>query len=206
MEPKEVAADIDVKKVGRISRFMSWLLRHGLDERKIHYDNEGYILLDDLMKQPEMKNLSFGTIQFIVNDNKKKRFTLKTDNTDDNIYYIRANQGHSKGIGENIDDDSALTKIIVPLPTCVHGTNKQAWEIIKVAGLSPMGRKHIHLASGLINDSNVISGMRHSADVIIYIDMDSAMKRGKTFYLSSNGVILTSDHLEPELFSKVSLL
>lgn len=191
---------MDTKKAARISRFMSWLLRHGLDERAIPYDKEGFILIDDLMKQPEMKNISFEIIQYIVDDNNKKRFTLKPDN---NTNYIRANQGHSKDIGDNIDDDVALTKITLPLPACVHGTNKKAWDTIQTTGLSPMGRKHIHLASGLVDDINVISGMRKSADVIIYIDMQLAMERGKTFYMSSNGVILTSDHLEPELFASV---
>jgi len=193
---------VDKKKATRISKFMSFLLRHGLDERSIKYDSEGFILLDDLMKQSDMKGINFETIQYIVNDNNKQRFTLKLE---DGTYYIRANQGHSKGVGDNIDDELALTKIILPLPVCVHGTNKTAWDTIKTAGLSPMGRKHVHLASGLADDSAVVSGMRQSSKVIIYIDMQKAMEKGKTFYMSSNGVILTSDHLEPELFSKVTI-
>lgn len=192
---------IDNKRIGRISRFMSFLLRHGLNERSIKCDTEGYILLNELMKQPEMKGITSEMIHHIVDVNDKKRYAIKTEN---GVDYIRANQGHSKNIGDNIDDDSALTKIITALPLCVHGTNNDAWKDIQKVGLSPMNRKHVHLATGLANDTTVVSGMRKSANVIIHIDMEKAMDRGKTFYMSSNGVVLTSDTLEPDLFYDVT--
>lgn len=198
--PATTSTTIDSKRIGRISRFMSFLLRHGLNERSIKCDTEGYILIDDLMKQPEMKGITTDMVHHIVNVNDKKRYTIKTENNND---YIRANQGHSKKIGENIDDDSALTKITTALPLCVHGTNNDAWKDIQNTGLSPMNRKHVHLATGLATDTTVVSGMRKSANVIIYIDMKKAMNRGKTFYMSSNGVVLTSDTLEPDLFYDV---
>lgn len=77
----------------RTSKFISWLLRHGLNERSIKYDSEGYILLEELLKQPEMKDLTIEDVQSIVDTNDKKRFTIKQENEQ---YYIRANQGHSK--------------------------------------------------------------------------------------------------------------
>jgi 2'-phosphotransferase len=192
---------INNKQIVRISKFMSWLLRHGLDKLSIKYNTEGFILLDDLMKQPEMNNITYDIIHYIVNENGKQRFTLKSEN---GVRYIRANQGHSKSVGNNIDDDTALTKITLPYAVCVHGTNRKAWETIKTAGLLPMDRKHIHLATGLANDTTIVSGMRQTSNVIIHIDMGLAMEKGKTFYMSSNGVILTADHLEPDLFSKIT--
>ncbi|VBB18042.1 phosphotransferase KptA/Tpt1 [Yasminevirus sp. GU-2018] len=200
MDTEKVAV-MDEKKKVRTSKFMSWLLRHGLNERSIKYDEEGFILLSDLTKQPEMKDVTFEDIQYVVSENDKKRFTLKEV---DGIYYIRANQGHSKDVGSNIDDDASLTRMTEALPICVHGTNKKAWKVIETAGLSSMGRKHVHLATGLAHDDYVISGMRKSSSVIIFIDMQKAMDRGKRFFISSNGVVLTPDHLEPDLFSKVS--
>lgn len=180
--------------------FMSWFLRHGLTERKITYDDQGFVLLSDLLKQPEMKNITLDEVVKIVETNDKKRFSFKRENDQ---CYINALQGHSENIGKNISDDLVLTKIIEPLSLCVHGTNRRAWEIIKDVGLMPMGRKHIHLASGLADDKTVVSGMRQLSSVIIYIDMKKAMDRGKVFYLSDNGVILTSDNLEPDLFLRV---
>ena len=39
-----------------------------------------------------------------------------------------------------------------------------------------MNRTHIHFAPGLPKESGVISGMRASAQVYIYIDMEKALK------------------------------
>jgi 2'-phosphotransferase len=39
-----------------------------------------------------------------------------------------------------------------------------------------MDRNHIHLAIGRYGDANVISGMRSSCDVFIYINVIKAMK------------------------------
>lgn len=54
-----------------------------------------------------------------------------------------------------------------------------------------MARNHIHFAIGMPKEEGVISGMRGSADLIIEIDMEAAMKEGIEFYISSNLVILT---------------
>jgi 2'-phosphotransferase len=40
-------------------------------------------------------------------------------------------------------------------------------------------------------EEGVVSGMRTSCDIIIEIDLASAMKDGIDFYISSNSVILT---------------
>ena len=89
--------------------------------------------------------------------------------------------------------DLELERITDPadISICVHGTNLQAYELIKSSGgLSRMARTHIHFASGLPGDDGVISGMRFSASVIIYIDTARAMDAGYEFFRSTNGVIL----------------
>ena len=87
-----------------------------------------------------------------------------------------------------------------------------------------MSRNHIHIAQGLAGDT-VISGalfpspqpqwentdfgtgMRNSADIFIYIDLQKALDAGYKFQLSANGVILTAGNekgfLPPEFFSRV---
>lgn len=54
-----------------------------------------------------------------------------------------------------------------------------------------MNRNHIHLAPGLPEESQVISGMRSNCNVFIFIDGDLAMKDGIEFFKSANNVILT---------------
>jgi 2'-phosphotransferase len=200
------------KEYVRTSKAMTYILRHGIIERSLTMNEEGFVRVNDLMKQPEMKNVTFDDIKYIVESSDKKRFALKYSddkscmNHSQENAYIRANQGHSKDIGKMIDDESLLKKIEEPVALCVHGTDRKSWNQIKEKGLSPMKRKHIHLASGLSNDVNVVSGMRNGAKVIIHIDMKKAIDAGKIFYVSTNGVILTPDVLEPEYFSKVQFV
>lgn len=67
-----------------------------------------------------------------------------------------------------------------------------------------MRRNHVHFASGLpsgfkaLSDSDVkveeqpvISGMRSSSSVLIFIDVRRAMEAGIRFWRSANGVILS---------------
>jgi 2'-phosphotransferase len=127
-------------------------------------------------------------------------------------YLIRANQGHSikvetdgLAVELSLDDPDSLPK------TVVHGTNRSAWPaILSTGGLKPMGRNHVHFATGLpagfktfpktvagaveaehTADEPVISGMRNISSVLVYIDLEKAMRSGLKFWKSENGVILT---------------
>lgn len=131
--------------------------------------------------------------------------------TDPKDYLIRANQGHSI----KVDTDGLLTPITktannIPA-TVVHGTDERAWPLIlKAGGLRRMTRTHIHFASGLpagfaplessASDEQekapVISGMRNSSTVLIYIDIDAALEQGIPFFVSENGVVLSEGNGE----------
>jgi len=66
-----------------------------------------------------------------------------------------------------------------------------------------MARKHIHCASSV---ENVTSGIRKSAEVLIFIDIEKAINDGIEFFKSSNGVLLTegvNGYLSPYYFEKV---
>lgn len=139
-----------------------------------------------------------------------------TDSSDPADYLIRANQGHSL----KVESDGLLTQLSLDdseLPkTVVHGTNRRAWPLIASSGgLKTMGRNHVHFATGLpsgfkpidadgagsgttdageevpVVDAPVISGMRVSSTVLVYVDLEKAMKSGLNFWRSDNGVILT---------------
>jgi 2'-phosphotransferase len=69
-----------------------------------------------------------------------------------------------------------------------------------------MRRNHIHLAQG-VPGNGVISGMRTSSQILIYVDIAKALSVGIKFYLSSNGVVLTEGDelgfLSPSFFERV---
>lgn len=70
-----------------------------------------------------------------------------------------------------------------------------------------MRRVHIHFACGLPSDQNIISGIRRDCEVFIYINLEKALAAGLTFFISSNGVILSPGNekgiIKPSFFSAV---
>lgn len=198
-----MADPLNKKQKTRVSKALSYALRHGINKLKLDMDTEGFVKLDDLLNHsdlPVLNGVTHSQIQEVVDTNEKKRFTLKNEQ---NNLYIRANQGHSKDVGQKLDDDLHLTRITTPYETCVHGTNRKVLSAIMKNGLAPMGRKHVHFAKGTTDDTDVISGMRTTASVKIYIDMERAMANGIEFYESDNGVILCPRTVAPEYFSRI---
>lgn len=78
------------------------------------------------------------------------------------------------------------------VPSVIHGTYKRFWPKIKQEGLKCMNRNHIHFSTGLPADKEVISGMRRDVEILIYINLKKALDNGLKFYLSLNGVVLSS--------------
>jgi 2'-phosphotransferase len=86
-----------------------------------------------------------------------------------------------------------------------------------------MKRNHIHLAQGVAGDSvisgifpihppkdlsyTLVTGMRRSSQILIYVDVQKALDAGISFELSSNGVVLTAGDsrgfLSPQFFKRV---
>ncbi|KAI8805311.1 phosphotransferase KptA/Tpt1 [Cladochytrium replicatum] len=170
----------------RLSKNLSYILRHGAEKHRIPIRPDGYMLLDDLLKDPKFRDVTLTQIQRVVENNDKKRFTLTQH--PDGTWMIRANQGHSM---ETVSDLELVPLSIDTVPeTVVHGTTRRAWGTIRNEGLCRMGRLHIHFAVGLPGEDGVISGMRGSSDVLIYVDVKSALQDGVEFFRSSNNVVL----------------
>lgn len=183
----------------RLSKWLSFILRHGAEKEGYTMDPRGYIAVNDLIKR---KGCTPAEIKLCVQHNEKKRFELEQR---PNGMYIRASQGHSIHLE---DPDLKLITDHNEIPVVVHGTTKIAYESIKRTGLNRMGRTHIHFAHGSSTDPTVISGMRKTSEVMIYIDSEEAMKAGIKFYLSPNGVILSegiNGVIMPEFFEQVAM-
>lgn len=181
---------------------MSFVLRHGLVKLNLKPTTDGYIRLASLLAIPEFSGVTEETILEIVQNDAKTRFSLKQEGDE---LWIRANQGHSRNVGELLNDDELLEEIKVPLPICVHGTFRKFISFIETQGLKTQSRKHIHLAPSL----DAGSGLRKNAEVLVFIDMAKAMNDGIKFYKSANNVILTDGKdgvLEVQYFEKIQHL
>ncbi len=184
----------------KLSRMLSSTLRHKAVELNLDVRPDGYVSIQQLLALPMYRNVSADAIVKVVKANGKQRFALT--NIEDKTY-IRANQGHSGAVANAISSDELLIELTEPIQGCLHGTYERAWQVIQTEGLKPMGRKHVHFAKGLLGEENVISGMRKSCTVIIYIDMTKAMQDGIKFFESANGVVLTESEIAPQYFSNV---
>ena len=128
---------MSINKNTDISKSMSYLLRHGCDKEQIAYDENGYVLVSDLIGWLNSNNI-LTIIESIVIDDKKNRYSLSSDKTK-----IRANQGHNSDIGVQ------YTTIDISLYTpIIHRTYRKHTRSIQETGLLKMDRTHIHMISG----------------------------------------------------------
>lgn len=189
----------------KLSRNLSWVLRHGAIKEGLKISAGGFVAIDEILQYLQSnghKDITFEQIEDVVENNDKKRFELKKEN---NCMFIRATQGHSM---KEVETEELLKLIEEPeeYPVVIHGTFWKFWKLIKEQGLKRMTRNHIHFAPGMPKEQGVISGMRGNCDVIIQIDLAGAMKDGIKFFVSSNNVILTEGVdgvLIPKYFKKV---
>ncbi|KAG7876286.1 hypothetical protein KL938_004677 [Ogataea parapolymorpha] len=192
-----------------ISKTLSRLLRHQAVKENLSIDEKGFVPLEQILNHRSMRSLKATPedIFLAVNQNDKKRFRIVSregeqlvdapDYRENKSYYICALQGHSLSFVSQSYDMVKLTPQTFP-EVIVHGTYRKNWKDIKqTGGLSRMKRNHVHFAKGLPrwlsndSDNNVISGMRKSCDLLIYLDVDKVKQSSLTFYESGNGVILT---------------
>lgn len=180
----------------KVSICLSYLLRHRKDEDELFIDDEGFADVNSILNHPKMKNASLKIIREIVEKDEKQRYFLKEE---DGKILIRANQGHS------FDVPNLHLQKLEKIDEAIHSTYLDKIEAIKSNGLSRMGRRFIHFADG-----NYKSYFRKDYEVLIHIDVKSAIERGIEFFKSSNGVILSDgiDHSEvipSEFFSRIEI-
>ena len=194
----------------RTSKALTFLLRHGESDKELalKYDKYGGVDINEILQTKQLKGITRESIYKIVESNSKKRFTIYFD--DDEIERICAAQGHSFQVepylSEKITRENLESLGINP-ETVVHGTYKEFLPQIMAKGLSKMGRNNIHFGLDIPEFGAVISGMRKSCNVIIFIDILAALDDGFEFILSNNRVVLTPGNgegfLPVKYFSKI---
>ena len=187
----------------KLSKLLSYTLRHGAAEMNLRMKSNGYVSVDDILNHKKFRGYTFSMLQSVVQNNDKKRFEIAET---DGQLFIRATQGHTI---KTISDDELLQEITDPeeIPICIHGTYKNCIGSIMKTGLNKMSRNHIHMATDVPNGEHVISGARTNVQILIYIDVPKAMNAGIRFFRSNNGVILSpglaDGSIPSEYFSKV---
>jgi putative RNA 2'-phosphotransferase len=175
--------------LNKISKFLSYVLRHKPEAIGIQLNTEGWIGVEELIDaaNKDGNNLNRTLLDEVVFTNDKQRFAYSADGLS-----IRANQGHS------VDIELAL-KPTTPPDTLYHGTATRFIESIKEQGLIKKQRQQVHLSA--LHETAVSVGQRHGKPIVLSINSKQMYEDGHLFYLSNNGVWLT-DFVAVEYISK----
>lgn len=132
--------NLNSEKLTKISKQMTFILRHKAKDFGLSIEPSGFVKLDDLLNVQMIKShkLTLDMVKEIVDKDSKQRFSLENRPP----YYIRANQGHSMHDVKNEECLEMLSNY-ADFQCVVHGTNSEAWEKIKLSGLNKMNRNCI---------------------------------------------------------------
>lgn len=163
----------------RLSKEISYALRHAPWEYELEIDEEGWVsveqLLDALHRKNNWKNVTQEDIQQMINMSEKKRHEIVGGR-------IRAFYGHSIPM--------KISKIKSEPPEILyHGTARRFMKSIIKNGLSPQSRQYVHLSQDIETAQNV-GKRRDDKPCILVVDALKAWNDGTAFYYGNEKVWL----------------
>lgn len=178
------------KEAKRLSKWLSYILRHHPESAGIVLDEHGWTDTQTLITNLSAKEPLFNpeTLQFIVANNSKKRFAFNEDGSK-----IRASQGHS------VDVELGYTQQQPP-ELLFHGTTEKNIPSILKSGLKKMERHHVHLSAD--KETAQVVGARFGKPVVLTVKAGLMHEQGFSFFISENGVWLT-DRVPAEFLSEL---
>ena len=168
-----------MKKLDKLSVFISLVLRHKPEAAGITLDEHGWANVEELLRgiNETGRKINMEILENIVATDNKQRYSFNEDKT-----LIRANQGHSIPVDVGLKEQN-------PPEILYHGTATRFLNSILNDGLRPMSRLYVHLSKDIETAWKV--GKRHGDPVILKINSRDKYKDRYKFYLSENGVWLT---------------
>ncbi|CAG0919257.1 unnamed protein product [Notodromas monacha] len=191
----------------RMEKSLAWILREGDPEFGIQIPSgDGFMEVDDILSHREFSRWRLEDIKVIVEKDKIRRFHLRKNRA--GAYEIRANHGHKFPL-ENLKLSPMLSKKGIP-GEFVYGTSKFKWKTIKSEGIRPLeNRNHIFLwlvglkAENPEIEKEEIIRIKPYWEIMIYVDIEAALKSGTRFFKSPNGLCMSPDTIKPDFFAKV---
>lgn len=166
------------KTLTKVSKFLSYVLRHCPEDIQLSLDAEGWACIDELIKKAKPKfDLDYEIIKHVVATNNKQRFKLSSDGL-----RIRASQGHSIDINLNLEPHE-------PPKILYHGTATHFLDSILNQGLKAGNRQYVHLSMDI--ETAIAVGQRHGKPIVLTIDAQAMHQQEHLFFLSDNHVWLT---------------
>lgn len=166
----------------KLSKMISYALRHHPEEFDLSLDEEGWCSLDDLLmalrKKPAFQTVGEEDIHRILQKSEKQRFELCDGR-------IRALYGHSCQTTIHHEPKE-------PPEFLYHGTAHRFLASIRKQGLIPKGRQYVHLSNDRETATTV--GKRRDDDpVLLTIAAHQAYEDGITFYYANDNTWLCEE-------------
>jgi putative RNA 2'-phosphotransferase len=163
----------------RVSRFLSYVLRHRPDAVGLSLDPGGWVSVDTLLAAlaAHGRPITRDTLDALVAGTDKVRLERVGDR-------IRAAQGHTVPVELELPP-------VTPPDVLYHGTVARFLPDILAAGLHPRGRHHVHLSADAETAAGV--GARRGSPIVLVIDAAGMNHNGQIFHRAANGVWLTAD-------------
>lgn len=155
----------------RISRFLTYLLRHQPKEYPLVFDGRGFVDWQDVVElvQERYYDVTEEQIEAVVSGSQKKRFELVDGR-------VRATYGHSFPVelGDAATDAPAQL---------FYGAARDLAQSMLRDGLKPRDRQYVHLSVSATEAESV--ARRHDpAPALLVIDAVGAQREGVRFYSS----------------------
>ncbi|MCW2743151.1 MAG: putative 2-phosphotransferase [Blastococcus sp.] len=176
--------------VVRVSKRLSFVLRHRPDSVGLALDAAGWADVDELLAALSAHGppLTRAELEAVVATNDKTRFAFDATGR-----RIRASQGHSVPVDLGYD-------VAAPPAELFHGTVGRFLPAILAEGLRP-GRRHaVHLSPDVATARTV--GGRRGEAVVLRVDAGAMAADGIAFSRSANGVWLV-DAVPPRYLAVV---
>jgi putative RNA 2'-phosphotransferase len=166
----------------RLSKFLSFVLRHKPQTIGIQLDSAGWVGVAELLRActEHQVTVSRADLDQVVANDEKSRYEFSPDGL-----LIRASQGHSIAVDLGYE-------VKEPPEFLYHGTVARFIEAVRAEGLKKGQRHDVHLSADRETACQV--GRRRGEPIILRIRSREMHQAGYQFRLSTNGVWLT-DHI-----------
>ncbi len=195
---KEAILLMDSGKRLRLSKLLSFILRHSPQSIKVEMDNEGWVNIDDIVygirnfwgnREHYWWVTEEHIIALVVLD-PKGRFELKNN-------MVRARYGHNISLNIKIkyEEDKHVK-------TLYHGTSSERLKYILKEGIKPTRRKYVHLT--LDPNEACETARKHGGVVVILkVNAECLRKSGYKVFIGSHHIRLVK-YVPPECVDNVS--
>jgi len=168
-------------KLTKLSKRLSFVLRHHPEKIGIQLDEHGRANLNELIQKFNEhygNQINKSSIDQIIKQSDKQRYAIKGDT-------IRALYGHSIPV-------DPLAKPTTPPKYLFHGTSHAAATFIESEGLTKMKRKFVHLSEDK-KSAMQVGQRRDPVPVILRISAFDAAYDGFDFYPTKSGIWLVNE-------------